>query len=100
MILSSWDGNVAQRKTLLLAPTSLNTGPFQDMVVDSVSHHSRLAEAQKLRGRIALDEGAVDATQLEADGRHVQAADQHSWHLLTLDAGGNVAACMRYLPHR
>ncbi|HTB17878.1 MAG TPA: hypothetical protein VK708_07160 [Bryobacteraceae bacterium] len=52
-----------------------------------------------MRGRIALHEGAVHASQLDADGRHVQAADRHSWHLLTLDANGHVAACMRYRPH-
>ena len=70
------------------------------MVVDSERYRSRLVEVQKLRGRIALHEGAVDQTQLLPDGRHVQEADRHSWHLLTLDAGGRVAACMRYLPHR
>jgi hypothetical protein len=70
------------------------------MVVDASIHALRLAEVQKLRGRIALHEGAVDPAQLLADGRHVQPADRHSWHLLTLDEHGRVAACMRYLPHR
>jgi len=96
----SLDGLGLERRNLLLAPTSVNPGPFTDVVVDSSGHHSRLTEAQKLRGRIALHEGAIDATQLLADGRHVQAADRHSWHLLTLDAHGRVAACMRYLLHR
>jgi hypothetical protein len=100
MRLLSLDGCALQRRNLLLAPTSVNPGPFTDMVLDSSRHRSRLAEAQKLRGRIALHEGAVERTELSDDGRHVQAADRHSWHLLTLDAGGRVAACMRYLPHR
>ena len=100
MRLLSLDGCALQRRNLLLAPSSFNPGPFTDMIVDSSRHRSRLAEAQKLRGRIALHEGAVDSTQLMADGRHVQAADGQSWHLLTLDASGRVAACMRYLPHR
>jgi hypothetical protein len=82
-----------------LAPNSFNPGPFKNMVVDSERYRSRLAEAQKLRGRIALHEGAVDRTQLLPDGRHVQEADRQSWHLLTLDASGRVGACMRYLPH-
>src|ERR1035441_9398929 len=99
MRVFSFDVSGVQRKNLLLAPTSVNPGPFKSMVVDSFSHRARLAEAQKLRGRIALHEGAVDATQLLGDGRHVQTADQHSWHLLTLDANGRVAACMRYQPH-
>ncbi len=89
-----------QRRNLLLAPASMNPGLFTDIVLNSADHSSRLAEAQRLRGRIALQEGAVDVTQLTADGRHVQEADRYSWHLLTLDAHGRVAACMRYLPHR
>lgn len=100
MRLLSLDGCAVQRKNLLLAPTLVAGGPFTEVVVDSSRHHGRLAEAQKLRGRIALHEGAVDRTQLSPDGRHVQAADRHSWHLLTLDNDGRVAACMRYLPHR
>jgi hypothetical protein len=100
MRLFSLDGCAVQRRSLLLAPSSYNPGPFKNMVVDSERHRSRLAEAQKLRGRIALQEGAVNQTQLLPDGRHVQPADRHSWHLLTLDASGRVAACMRYLPHR
>jgi hypothetical protein len=100
MRLFSLDGCGLARKNLLLAPASIAPGPFNDMVVDSSRHGSRLAEAQKLRGRIALDEGAVDPMQLAADGRHVQAADRHSWHLLTLDANGRVVACLRYLPHQ
>lgn len=99
MRLFSLDGFGLHRRNLLLSPTSVDPGPFSDVAVDSSSHHSRLAEAQRLRGRVALSEGAVDPTQLLADGRHVQAADQYSWHLLTLDADGRVAACMRYLRH-
>src|ERR1700722_17617615 len=99
MRLFSLDDSSVQRKNLLLAPTSVNAGGFRNMVVDSCTHRRRLTEAQKLRGRIALHEGAVHASQLDADGRHVQAADRHSWHLLTLDANGHVAACMRYRPH-
>jgi hypothetical protein len=100
MRLFSLDGSGAHRRNLLLAPTSVQPGPFGDIIVDSSIHHHRLAEAQKLRGRIALQEGAVDPTQLLSDGRHIQPADEQSWHLLTLDAEGQVAACMRYQPHR
>src|ERR1700733_240041 len=99
MRLFPFDGCGVRRNNLLLAPSSVSTSPFRDVVVDPSRYRSQLAEAQKLRGRIALAEGAVDPTQLLADGRHVQAADQHSWHLLTLDSNGRVAACMRYLPH-
>ncbi len=100
MRLFSLDASGVQRKNLLLSPSPVTRGTFTNVVVDSTRHGNRLAEAQQLRGRIALHEGAVDAAQLTPDGRHVQSADQHSWHLLTLDAAGRVAACMRYQPHR
>lgn len=100
MRLFSLDGSGLDRRSLLLAPISVNPGPFANFVVDPMAHRSRLAEAQRLRGRIALQEGAVNSSQLLPDGRHVQSPDGRSWHLLTLDAHGRVAACMRYLPHR
>jgi hypothetical protein len=62
-------------------------------------HQRLLTDAQRLRGRIYLQDGAILTSQLLSDGRHVQAADQKSWHLLTLDERGRVAACTRYLPH-
>lgn len=98
MRLFSLDG-CALRKTILLAPRPVDRALFSNTVTDCSTHHDRLIEAQRLRGRIAVQEGAVDPAQLSPDGRHVQAADQHSWHVLTLDAYGQVAACARYLPH-
>lgn len=88
------------RESLLLAPKSAGPVLFTNMIADNTRHSVWLAEAQKLRGRIALQEGAVAPSQLSADGRHVQEADHYSWHLLTLDTKGRVAACMRYQPHR
>lgn len=88
-----------ERSSLLLAPSSAKPAYFANMFSDPDGHYKRLAEAQRLRGRIALQEGAVDASQLLSDGRHVQSSDRRSWHLLTLDSNGEVAACMRYLPH-
>ena len=89
-----------QRRFALLAPHALPDAPFRCMAADSERHGRLLAEAQRLRGQIALQEGALDATQLTTDGRHIQEADYKSWHLLTVDDHGRIAACMRYLPHR
>jgi hypothetical protein len=100
MRLYSLDVSGIQRRNLLLAPAPVNSVTFSNIVIDTSIHASRLAEAQKLRGRIAVHEGAVDSSELAADGRHVQSADRNSWHLLTLDTDGRVAACMRYQPHR
>lgn len=92
-------GSGAERGTLLLAPSCVTPGSFANVVADTAGHRARLAEAQRLRGRIAVQENAIPASELLPDGRHVQAADRHSWHLLTLDANGRVAACMRYHAH-
>ena len=88
-----------RRRFVLLAPDRCHTIPFSEKAVDASLHQKLLADAQKLRGRVYLEDGAIETTQLSADGRHVQAADQLSWHLLTLDERGKVAACTRYLPH-
>lgn len=89
-----------RRRFALLAPHRLEGALFPHMAVDSDRHSKLLSEAQRLRGRIAVGEGAVSVSELQPDGRHVQPADNKSWHLLTMDENGRIAACMRYLPHR
>lgn len=64
------------------------------------THARLLAEMQRLRGRIALEEGAIQPEQLTADGRHLQTIDNESWHVLGVDAEGTVRGCARYRPHR
>ena len=91
--------NSLRRRLILLAPDRRQTMSFPQSKVDSSLHQRLLAEAQKLRGSVYLADGAVQASQLTSDGRHVQSADEKSWHLLTLDEQGRVAACTRYLPH-
>jgi len=58
-----------------------------------------LADVQRLRGATYLEDGAVSAAELTADGRQVSSADTRSWHVLSVDAGGTVRGCARYLPH-
>jgi hypothetical protein len=88
-----------RRRFVLLAPDGRQTNSFSESTVDASLHQRLLSDAQRLRGRIYLEDGAIHPSQLSHDGRHVQAADQRSWHLLTLDEKGHVAACTRYLPH-
>lgn len=87
------------RGFVLLAPGRLYTSLFSDVTVDTWWHRKLIADLQRLRGRIYRQDGAIEPWQLSIDGRHVQAADYKAWHLLTLDADGEVAACTRYLPH-
>jgi len=92
-------GGDLRRRFVLLAPRRSHSSVFCDSSVDASLHRQLLAEAQRLRGRIYQEIGAVEPSQLSVDGRHVQTDDSKSWHLLTLDERGHVAACTRYLAH-
>jgi len=88
-----------RRHFVLLAPDASNGVGFRDFAVDPDRHHRLMTAAQRLRGRTYLDLGALAASQLSRDGRHIHSDDNRSWHLLTVDGGGQVAACLRYLAH-
>ena len=89
------------RQLLLLAPSTGGVpDSFHHATFDPGRHALMLAQAQKLRGRIYASDGAIGKTELTEDGRHSIASDQESWHILTLDSDGRVAACTRYLEHR
>ena len=90
----------ASRRFILLAPRdSVLPGAFHSAYRDTEEHRSYLEEAQRLRGRLYLADGAIEAWQLTSSGRHLHPADPPSFHLLSLDEVGRVAACTRYLPH-
>ncbi len=86
--------------TVLLAPsaTAVPTS-FREVQTDASGHAHMLAEVQRLRGRVYLADGAITEGQLTADGRHVQAADASSWHVVMLNPGGKVTGCARYQEH-
>ncbi len=69
-------------------------------MIDPQRYESILADMQKMRGRIYLEDGAIEPEQLASDGRHCSPIDAESWHLLTLDDGGFVSGCVRYRQHR
>ncbi len=60
-------------------------------------YDSLLTKMQRLRGRVYGADGAIHRTELTADGRHKLDVDERSWHVLSLDARGEVVACLRYL---
>ena len=68
------------------------------MDVNARLHASLLSGLQHLRAQVYVDQGALRQSQL-LDGRHVQAADEHAWHIITVDEGNRVSACARYLVH-
>jgi hypothetical protein len=67
--------------------------------VDDLEHELLLSSVQRLRGDIYLEDGAITPWQLSPEGRHVQAVDESSWHLLVMNANNRVLACVRYTSH-
>jgi hypothetical protein len=85
------------RQMVLIAPAGaeLPRALATPCVVPAL-RQSVLADVQRLRGRIYFEDGALSAHQLTPDGRHVQAVDDHSWHLVVLSGRGEVSGCVRY----
>ncbi len=85
---------------VLLAPdASAVPDTFRSVDVDAARHASVLAGLQRLRGRAYLRDGAINRTQLNSDGCHVQSADDPSWHVVSLHPDGQVMACARFRVH-
>lgn len=93
--------NQHKQKMVVLAP-SLSAVPavFKRADMDAAQHQRLLADMQRLRGSVYLDDGAIGTEQLTADGRHLAPADERSWHILCLDENERVSGCSRYYLHR
>jgi len=65
--------------------------------VENRKHDDLFAEMQRFRGRVYMEDGAIQRTELTSDGRHKVAIDEESWHILSLDQRGRVVSCLRYL---
>ena len=78
---------------VLLPPVGARIpGAFQAV---EANDQLRALRAQRFRGEIYLQDGAVRPHQLTPDGRHQLPVDEQSWHLLTLDEHGETCACLR-----
>jgi hypothetical protein len=62
--------------------------------VDSKRYESLLADLQRLRGRLYLQDGAIEPRHLTGE-RHQLETDKGSWHILVLDEEDRVSGCMR-----
>ena len=87
------------RHHVLLAPGHDTAPQFNHALVDPSRYHRLLGEAQKLRGRVYLQDGAIRLSDLSAGDRHIQVADDQAWHLLTINQKEEVVACIRYFAH-
>ena len=67
---------------------------FASIAVDGGLHDTALAEVQRFRGAVYVAEGNVDASELSFDGRHIQSADDRSWHILSA-VGDSIESCGR-----
>jgi hypothetical protein len=89
-----------RREYVLLAPVGTEVpSDLGRVTAGRTSHSNLLADVQRLRGRIYSEDGAIDPKTLSADGRHQQAIDDQSWHIVALSADGVVQGCIRYSPH-
>jgi hypothetical protein len=91
-----------QTRFAVLPPSSFRpatTSQFRNVEVDTRRHDELIAEVQRFRGRVYLDDGAIDRSDL-TDGRHKVGIDDHSWHVLSIDSNGRICACLRYLEER
>jgi hypothetical protein len=88
----------SQTRFAILPPSRLPASHvFRNVHADKSRYQHLLAKMQKLRGRVYKFDGAIRSNQLTADGRHKLSVDESSWHVLSLDADGEVVACLRYL---
>lgn len=88
----------SQTRFAILTPSRLAAPEvFRNVDASSRRHQHLLANMQRLRGRVYEADGAVRRSELSADGRHKLGIDENSWHVLSLDANGEVVACLRYL---
>lgn len=92
--------NSKSHRFFVLAPVSASVpGVFRNRWHDSEIYDQILADVQKMRGRIALSEGAIHEGDLDQDGRHHMVGDEKSWHLIRMGANGEVLGCARILVH-
>jgi hypothetical protein len=82
---------------VVLTPSKLAVpGIFRRVETNTRRHDELFAEMQRFRGNVYHQDGAIEAHELTADGRHNLSVDQQSWHVLSLDSDGRVCACLRY----
>lgn len=88
--------------TLMLLAPSAGCLPdrFRNVDVDPAHHDAMLGDLQRLRGRVYLQDGAIEPWQISNDGRHRLETDAVSWHLVSVDDAGGIAGCARFRPHR
>jgi hypothetical protein len=85
---------------MILAPSNaILPAAFRRVNRDQRGYDDMLCSMQQMRGRIALNEGAVREGDLGLGRRHVMAGDEDSWHLIRVGENENILGCARILVH-
>jgi hypothetical protein len=88
--------STSSRKWVLLSPRSTVVPEcFGRVHTDASRRDNLFLEMQRLRGRVYLEDGAIEADRL-TDGRHQSDVDEASWHLLVVDKDDQVRGCVRF----
>ena len=86
-----------QTRFVVLPPARLPaSNQFRNIRADNRRYDQLLAAMQRFRGEVYLSDGAIQTNDL-VDGRHKLDIDERSWHVLSLDSGGRICGCLRYL---
>jgi len=89
----------AEQRVVLLAPACSPVPDFfRNVPTDTQLHGELLADVQRLRGLVYVEDGAVRRDQLSSDGRYVTPEDARAWHLMLFN-GGRISSCVWYLQH-
>ncbi len=88
-------------KFLILAPANavMANSNFGKPRKSEQLHSQLLSAMQHLRGQLYLKDGAIQACELDEDGRFRMRGDEQGWHLLLMDDSRQVIGCARYLVH-
>jgi hypothetical protein len=90
----------AQSRLVVLAPPKVRIPCSFGGVHRSSRHYERLLSGvQRLRAKVYVEDGAIRESEVSRDGRHRHPADEFAWHLISLDEGGEVCGCSRYIEH-
>ena len=87
------------RLQLLAPPDHHPSNVFSGANIDAKMHSRQLNSLQSLRGRIYLQERAIQPWELDAAGRFQMPGDEQGWHFLLIDNEQQVIGCIRYLVH-
>jgi hypothetical protein len=99
-VTTSHPSPVRADSLVLLAPSAaVVPNHFADVDVDPTRHAHLLEGLQRLRGGVYVGDGALESERL-AGGRHIQAIDDASWHVVSMTGDGAITACARLRAHR